>query len=370
MQVVLHTPNELHQSSYARTGLYELEALGRLRTAVRFNCSIYRGTLEFSEQSNWMFNSKMQSKTSLYEFKEEGKSTIKFAIDLYDFENQISTYALDNCDFVFKRNYRSELVKKLPNKYRTKVVPLGLSFRVVSTHEKNQWVYYSGMLCQNIRGVIWDRRFLVRLYAAIKRTNSHWGVSKKNRILETFDEYPVFQMGKTVLFQTRCFEEKNDDIREIHKQRFEVIMALKRNFPETFRGGFVPSPLVKERYSEAITNVPTAPKEYLRAVKETSIVVYTRGVANSPAWKMAEYLSQGKVIMAEPLTTDLPVPLKHREHVMYFRNIDELIANIREVQENRELSQRLSSNARSYFEKHVHPVTNMERILTFMAQSK
>ena len=57
--------------------------------------------------------------------------------------------------------------------------------------------------------------------------------------------------------------------------------------------------------------------------------------------------------------------------VLFFNTTEELILNIKNVLENEELSERLSKNARLYFEKHVDPVQNVKRILELMiAKSK
>jgi glycosyltransferase involved in cell wall biosynthesis len=131
-------------------------------------------------------------------------------------------------------------------------------------------------------------------------------------------------------------------------------------------GGFVPSKVANDKYKDALTNVPTTPEEYLDAMKKAKIVIYTRGLANSPAWKMAEYLSQGKVIIAEPLTSELPVPLIEGKELLYFKNDIELIEKIKLVLTDNELAKQLSANARAYFEAHVHPLQNTKRILELM----
>ncbi|MCB0456061.1 MAG: glycosyltransferase family 1 protein, partial [Aequorivita sp.] len=109
-----------------------------------------------------------------------------------------------------------------------------------------------------------------------------------------------------------------------------------------------------------------APEAYLDAMKKAKIVIYTRGLANSPAWKMAEYLSQAKVIIAEPLTTELPAPLMEGKELLYFNTDDELIKKIEMVLKDQQLAAHLSKNARTYFETHVHPVQNVKRILELM----
>lgn len=101
-------------------------------------------------------------------------------------------------------------------------------------------------------------------------------------------------------------------------------------------------------------------------MKKAKIVIYTRGLANSPAWKMAEYLSQAKVIIAEPLTAELPEPLTDGKELLYFNNDAELIEKINLVLTDDKLAQHLSKNAHLYFEEHVHPVQNTKRILELM----
>src|SRR5690606_9220371 len=148
--------------------------------------------------------------------------------------------------------------------------------------------------------------------------------------------------------QTRCFHHENDeDEKQIHQQRYHLIKLLREHFPDNFLGGFVPSKIAIEKYNDALTNVPTAPEEYLDAMKKTKIVIYTRGLANSPAWKMAEYLSQGKVIIAEALTAELPVPLTEGKELLYFQNDTELIEKIKQVLADNELADHLSKNART-----------------------
>jgi glycosyltransferase involved in cell wall biosynthesis len=179
-------------------------------------------------------------------------------------------------------------------------------------------------------------------------------------------QYEDFSKGEddVILFQTRVFpNESQMDTQQIHKDRYRIIKLLRREFPHQFKGGFIPSPLAREKYSDAITNVPSEPTRYLNAIKKAKIVIYTRGLANSPAWKMAEYLSQGKVIIAEQLTVELPVPLEHGKEVLFFENDEQLIANIHLVLQEKGLAAKLSLNARNYFEEQVHPLKNIERIL-------
>lgn len=353
-----------------QTGLEEIAFDHSLEVAIKLDCLAKRGTIKVVGE-DVMFTNKAQPKTSYYELKHPtSHKKIRFACDLYDLENEFSLVAMEKCDYVFKRNYRTSIVKKLESKYSNKLVPLGLTFRVKSKRHKRGVLLFIGLFCQNLK-LVWkyDRLFFIRLSNELSKQWKHWQLDYSNRLLERFVEYKSVINNK-ILFQTRTFDENQEDVLAIHNQRYHLIKLLQTTFPDYFNGGFIPRGVALTKYKDALSNVPSEPEAYLNVVKACSIVIYTRGLAHSPAWKMAEYLSQGKVIMAEPLTTDLPEPLVHGVHLMYFNSDAELIENIKKVQQDTQLAARLSKNARSYFEQWVHPTKNMERILTFMMQKE
>jgi len=119
-------------------------------------------------------------------------------------------------------------------------------------------------------------------------------------------------------------------------------------------------------YTDAITNIPSDPVSYLNAVKKSSIVIYTRGLKNSPAWKMAEYCSQGKVIIAERLTAELTDALIDGKQVLFFDDYKELVKKINLVLKTKTLRDTLSLNAREFYMNTIHPKQNMLRILKIM----
>lgn len=81
---------------------------------------------------------------------------------------------------------------------------------------------------------------------------------------------------------------------------------------------------------------------------------------------MAEYLSQGKVIIAEKLTSELPIPLTHGKEVLFFENEEEITSIIENTIYNDELCISLGINARKYFEQNVNPKNNIKRIINLM----
>lgn len=366
--VIIHTPQELNHSSYIQTGLFELEHFGLIKVKVRLYIKRNKGTLTVDGQGNIKTTSRPHPKTSFYTLIYNGsKKKITFATDLYDFAEHFSEIALRECDFYFKRNFESRFVNVLQGNYRAKIKKMGIAFGCNSPHKYGSLKFLAGLFSSNLRlNIKPDRHIFARLFQTYAAQRKHWKFINTSRSIQRFENYAL-AAENSIMFQTRCFLHENDlDVKQIHQQRYHIINLLRQHFPNNFKGGFVPSKIATEKYGDALTNVPVAPEAYLDAMKKAKIVIYTRGLANSPAWKMAEYLSQAKVIIAEPLTAELPEPLTDGKELLYFNNDAELIEKINLVLTDDKLAQHLSKNAHLYFEEHVHPVQNTKRILELM----
>lgn len=370
IKVNIFTPQELNHSSYIQTGLFELEKEGTIKTNVKISLSKRLGTIKI-ENNKLVQTNEPHPKTSFYEVEDKtsGKK-IKFATDLYDASFSFSLYALEHCDFVFKRNFERKNIQSLPQKYQEKIVPLGLTFKVLSSNNKQSYKFLIGLILSNfLLSIKLDSYLFKRITSSLKKQLKHWINYKKSSFLTTY-ESSTTNLENYIFFQTRCFSNEDQaDVLEIHKQRLRIVLLLKENFRENFKGGIIPSKIAETKYNEALTDQLTDANSYLELIKKAKIVIYTRGLVNSPAWKMPEYLSQGKVIIAEKLTAELPIPLTHGKEVLFFENEEEIPTIIQNTMYNNELCNSLAKNARSYFEQNVHPKENVKRMLNFMLQN-
>jgi hypothetical protein len=370
--ITIFTPQELNHSSYIQTGLFELEKEGFLTTKVQFSLSKRPGTVRVVNDVVTA-TKELHPKTSFYELEDtiSGKK-IKFATDLYDASFSFSAYALEHCDYVFKRNFEKKFIENLPLKYQEKIMPLGLTFGCHSP-QKKQWYKFLVSFVLNVLLINFkiDSFFLKRYKREFTYIKNHLKHINTTRSIMNFEVYDVSKLSNEILFQTRCFaSEKSDDVKGIHLQRYKIIKLLRDKFPNEFKGGIIPSKISTANYGDALSDLSSDAISYLNQVKNTKIVIYTRGLVNSPAWKMPEYLSQGKVIIAEKLTAELPVELINRKEVLFFENEEEIPIIIENILNNDELCASLAKNARHYFEQNVHPKQNVKRILNFMIQNK
>lgn len=365
--LTIYTPQELNHTSNPQTGFFELAHKGILDVEVKLCIKEKRGRLNVDELGEVTKTNQAYPKASYYKLThKDTQECIDFALDLYDFDNQFSLEALKTCDWVFKRCYNSKYIAHLPETFQKKIQPYGLNFGVRSAYHKGKALFFLGLLLSRWKVYVRPNRFVFKhIYQHTKWVIKHWQFINTTRLLSQFEAF-TSPKTETIMFQTRCFKETHQDVIDIHTQRYQVIKRLKIEFPKRFQGGFIASKVANSKYADALTNVSSEPHAYLDAMKNARIVVYTRGLANSPAWKMAEYLSQGKVIIAEPLTAQLPVPLEEGKELLYFNNESELIEKINMVLNNKLLADSLSKNARAYFETYIHPVQNVKRILEHM----
>lgn len=370
--VFIYTPQELNHSSYPQTGLFELEQKGLIRVKVKLNIRKRKGMISVNDKGEISTSERAFPKAYFYTLLDhQSGEKINFVIDLYDHAKHFSKAGIEEADFYFKRNYESRFVDAVSIKNNRTIRKFGLCFGTHSKYKRNDVLFCLGLFGSNLLlNIKIDRLLIKRLIKTWKAQQRHWRFINTSRKIDRFQTM-VSGSEKTVLFQTRCFLHENDlDVRQIHEQRYQIIKVLRNEFPDNFLGGFIPSKVVREKYGDAVTNVPSEPEKYLDALKNAGIVIYTRGLANSPAWKMAEYLSQGKVIIAERLTTELPVPLEEGKELLYFDSMEDLVAKIRLVLTDHALATRLSLHARKYFETYVHPTENIQRILELMLKKK
>lgn len=366
--VTIETPQELNQSSYFRTGLFELEKTGLIKCNVKLTIAPRPGRLDTNTGSVIRSNHS-HTKTSYYRFLDcETKKLLYFGVDSFDAAWLFSEYAVDNCDFIFKRNYQSNNIEPFAEAIRSRIYPMGLSFMIGNKEDSSRARFFTGLVLSNLLiSMKFDRRLISRAFKSLKWSVQHWKNISAARLLRDF-EIMVSPKNPGIIFQTRCFSRVGqDDTLEIHEQRAQLIRHLRKDFGSVYLGGFIPESISRKYYPDCLTSLPTAPDLYLKLVNETSIGIYSRGLLDSPAWKLAEYLAKGTCCVAEKLNTELPYPLEHGKQLFFFKSFEECTAYCRHLLTNKDLLERMSENARAYYDKYISPAANAKRVLELMS---
>ncbi|MBQ7856524.1 MAG: glycosyltransferase family 1 protein [Alistipes sp.] len=165
-----------------------------------------------------------------------------------------------------------------------------------------------------------------------------------------------------------------DDVslRTVNRYRGEFIRVCQKLFP-VFEGGlfYIPNvesiypPYVryKAEFKDVLMNRRVGMQEYLRGTQRSSIVFNTPSVCQCHGWKLAEYLSMGKVIISTPLSNAMPGEFRSGVHYLCCDSVEDMEHIIRDLQADDAKRRALKKSASEYFEAYLSPQAVTKRIL-------
>lgn len=287
------------------------------------------------------------------------------AFDWRDNADILCERKLAECDLYFKRNYIPEVTEsRCQGQHRHKLRPAGLSCSVRARRERPLWVQWlSGvwsqekpLMARSLRATYANvRRILVRNPRMVSQT-----LRKQDLLCPTIEGARNAVFWRAIAYDPR-WSNNYQDTHETMEARAHVLWALKRELGDQFVGGFMPGPYAGEMYADLVMHGPSDRQSYINMIRAHRIAIYARGVRNSPAFKLAEYLANSRCILAEPIATRLPRDLVDGRELIYWRDTDDLIAKCRQLLSDVKLQRRLSENARRYYEEQVDPPRQIQR---------
>jgi hypothetical protein len=290
----------------------------------------------------------------------EGRLRLHF--DTHDAQ-EIAVGELDGCDFYFKRSYTPSAVESLPASQRSKIVPLGMNYRVLPDIPD----FMSVRRALAMSGL--SRSTLSALKQALD-TGNRFGYQPRVRDMQA---EPQLNAAPNVLFLVAGYDpyddptrtqEKIDDRIAINETRARCIRLLREALGPRFTGGFGDSAFTRQNYSDIVWPESVSQQNYLRTLSAFPICVATTGLHGSTGWKMAEYVAFSKAILAEPLVYDVTGQFRSGKHFLEFGSPDECVhAAIRLIEEPELRRQMMRDNA-TYYREYLRPDALVKNALT------
>jgi hypothetical protein len=350
--IAARTDNELYWSSYLYCGIFELVAEGAVTVSFKLPPSL----------------STSEVLCTVVEVTDrETRERRVVAMDWRDNADILCLRKLTECDVYYKRNLIPTVTyPACPAELRAKIRPAGLSFAVRTHRERPLWVQVVGGLHRG-EGLPRGR--------SVRDSARNWykaGVRAPLQVasflrLRQFECDTLDGARNAVLFQTKAYDPRGssfpEDTRAVTEERAEIIATLRAELGEAFVGGFVPSRYAREAYPDQLAATNPTQRSYARLVKSCRISVYTRGLRDSPAFKLGEYLASARCIVAQEPKTQLPRPLEHGRELLYFDGPDDLVRKCRDLMADEALQRRLSEGARQYYLAEVQPRRRVATLL-------
>jgi hypothetical protein len=138
-------------------------------------------------------------------------------------------------------------------------------------------------------------------------------------------------------------------------QRAELIRTLQRRLGDRFRGGFAPTDYARRHFPDCLSDQPSEPVAYMRAVQSCAVVVSTIGLRRSTPYKLPENLSASRAIVSDPLHFGLPTPLVDGTHLLMATDPESCADACERLLDDPSLVAHLREHAWYYYQREVRP---------------
>ena len=105
-------------------------------------------------------------------------------------------------------------------------------------------------------------------------------------------------------------------------------------------------------------------KHYLQVLKTTTICVSNQGLEDSIGWKFAEYICNSSAVLTTPIDKyKLLGPLKEGVNYLTFNSEKEFELQLELLLTNKDLYYKMIRNNFDYYERYLHPLSKMKKII-------
>lgn len=334
----------LYHTAKVLSGLSALSARGEIRLALAQARSCYQA----------------QGAGLLLEVQRE-RGMVRLGIDLHDRHDVLADALLEASDIYLKRSFRRSYIETLGESVRKKVRPFGLNYGCLGRGVGRRLFRAVGMSMALRAG----KSVLLRREDAREQVNSLRVFYVLPRPAE-FESPPEASARPMIVFQTRVWEAHDvapDSHEEVNAARVELVRKLRARFGDRFIGGLVPTPYAQRRYPDALTPFGTRRREYVALSRSATIGIYTRGLNDSIAFKLPEYLASSKVVVADGFKNELPIPLVEGQHYLGFTEADECIEKCERALSDATMAAQMRRDNFRYYQQYVEPSAHARRCL-------
>ncbi|WP_019038856.1 glycosyltransferase [Psychroflexus tropicus] len=363
-QLILYVPTELSHSSYLITSVQEFAIKNQIELI--YNSSLFssKGRIEvFGEELVKTTHSYLKVVFVRLDFKDNSSKLLAF--DFHDSNTFFSKEGIDKADVYFKRTYTKAEVDLISKHNSKRIYSMGLPFmlrpdkifhknEIKKNHLKELVKHYSKL----------DRLIFKHILNGFSQHKKIWKNFVSTRTLSDFEILIKAKNINSVFYQKRFFPNENsNDTKAVHQQRVDIVRLLKNEFPNNFKGGIKDDQNLPLRFKDCASDIEGSQSQFLNAMQDCGICIYTRGLGNSIGWTLPEFMSQGKAIVAERQSIVFPNPIEHNVHLLYFDTLEELKNHIHYLLDQPDEVIRLSKNARQYYEENISPKIYFENVL-------
>lgn len=340
----------LYHCSYVLAGLFRLAAHGEIALAC-----------QHPRPGSWAKARGGEARVLFDARPRAGAEPVPVCIELHDKSDRFYLPSLERVAWYFKRShFAPDVSAGVPSSLQSVVRPFGLTFGCGSRTAARR------LLLPAIATLF--RSTLRAQPRWVRRTLREYWTLARLPVAGQFEVPAEVPRRNVVLFQTRLWADGEvvggDSAAAVNAERIALVEALRLALGARFLGGLVPNAVARQLRPDLLTPYPVDRRSYLALQRTAGVVVYSRGLHHSTAWKLPEYLAASSAIASPPIRNALSAPLVGGVHVVGFDDPAQCAERCMQLLEQPERQAALRFQAQAYYRAHVEPAAHLQAILT------
>lgn len=278
-------------------------------------------------------------------------SSRRLVFDIHDRSYDFSEAGLQTGDFYFKRCFHQPDVDHLPEPLRAKVRPFGPIFAPGAPQAR----------VRLIMGALTHAVPSKHAREAASNLRAYFGLPS----LAAYSCPPDLERPARVLLQTRLWTDKEvtgtPSAADINQERVALVRALRNALGDQHAGGIVDTPVARELCPDLVCSHDTRRDAYIATMHQCRVGIYTRGLHESTAWKLGEYLASSLCIVSDGLRNTLTPPLEEGRHILTYSEPEECVAHCRRLLDDADFAYAMATANAQYYREHASPPANLKR---------
>lgn len=277
---------------------------------------------------------------------------------------------LDRVTFYFKRSYDPNFHIDMRNK--EKILPYGLNY--YCTCKGNPYDHFKFDKISTPTQIFKNMREFVSYIHGTKK----WLNMCNYKNFESHNQYSEYN----ILFLTRVWDSSDLSVENMLKfypyftkaealneykkwknsldnatdERIQLVRKLKKEFGNRFIGGIENTEFAKKICTDIVIDDNLSnKKDFMSLLRKNFICITSTGLHNSIGWKTAEYVSNARAIISEPLYYELPGNFEENKNYLKYESPDECISRCYTLLDNIEYIHEIENNNYDYYKNYVSP---------------
>lgn len=274
--------------------------------------------------------------------------------------------ALEIADGYFKRSY---LKAAIPERYRSKVFPLGLNYEV-----------YTGQFDRyELARVLWRKSALKSFPIELGRRLAELASLSYLPSASTVQSPPRPDREPFVLFMARAWDPCDEppglsaqdraERVQVNEMRAHCIEYLRKYLGRRFFGGFARTKYAARRFPELLldNSEVSGKKNYMSLLQQYPICIATAGLHGSIGWKMGEYVACSRAIVSERFECSLPGDFAKDRNYLEFDAPARCVEQTMRLVETHHLRREMMELNHDYYHAYLAPDRLIQNTLTIVS---